>query len=262
MTTPDDPTFTPSPEPDGLPIKDAATFLLLREHDGGVQVFTIRRASTMVFAGGVVAFPGGGVDRGDYDVVPMSGPDFATWADRLGVEADRAGSIVTAAVRECFEETGVLLATASDGGDAAGALAAAGIDEAAAADWRRRLDAHEVPLSEFLSAASLVADPTRLKELSRWITPPGNPRRYDTFFFAVAISEDEGPDGSSAEFDASGWAYPQDVLDAWERDEVTLLPPTIVHLRQLVEAGSVEAFMQRPAEMAPIRNDLRPQFGM
>lgn len=262
MTTPDDPTITPSPEPGGLPIKDAATFLLLREHDGGVQVFTIRRASTMVFAGGVVAFPGGGVDRGDYDTVPMAGPDFHSWAARLGVEPARAGSIVTAAVRECFEETGVLLAAAADGGDAAAALLAAGIDDSSAAQWRRRLDKHEVPLSSFLETAGLIADTTRLKELSRWITPPGNPRRYDTFFFAVPIADGEGPDGSSAEFDASGWAYPQDVLAAWERDEVTLLPPTIVHLRQLVEAGSIEAFMQRPAEMAPIRNDLRPEFGV
>ena len=260
MTTSDNSTPHITIGEDGTPIKDAATFLQLREHDGKLQVFAIRRASTMVFAGGVMAFPGGGVDDVDFVAIPDSGPSVDEWSARLGVSPERAGAIRTAAVRECFEETGVLLAHSPDNGSVAQQLRDLALGPEQIRQWRQRLDTHQESLTAFLSKSGLVADSSRLKELSRWITPPGNPRRYDTFFFAIAIADDEGPDGSSAEFDAAGWFEPQEILDQWKKHEIMLLPPTIVSLQSLVDAGSIDNFMAQPSQMDPIRNDLREQF--
>lgn len=242
---------------DGTPIKDAATIMLLRDHGGALEVFAIRRAATMVFAGGAVAFPGGGVDIGDFAPIADTGPTATQWAARLGVCAQRAGALRTAAVRECFEETGVLLAVPAPHRVPAQSSGDVPLGPQQRARWRRRLDTHEQPLTAFLTAAGVHADSSRLKEVSRWITPPGNPRRYDTFFFAVAVADHDIPDGSSAEFDACGWARPQTLVDAWKRQDVALLPPTAVTLQQLATAESVADFMARPSNMAPIRNDLR-----
>lgn len=236
-----------------VPIKDAATVLLLRDGDTGVEVFSIRRAASMVFAGGVIAFPGGGVDPSDYDAVPTSGPTPRDWSTRLGVESTRASAVVTAALRECFEETGMLLTSPShsmayDGGRAASPWT----------PWRARVEGHEISMAEMLHANDLIADTGRFVELSRWITPVGPPRRYDTFFFGVELSaaDPHSPDGECAEFDEAAWSRPRDMLDAFSRSEVYLLPPTLAHFEELAGATSVSDFLDREATMTPVVNDL------
>ena len=232
---------------------DAATILLLRDTDLGVEVFSIRRAASMVFAGGMIAFPGGGVDPSDYDPLPSAGPDGAEWSTRLGVEEPRALAIVSAAIRECFEETGMLLTSPAhsisyDGGPAGSPWA----------PWRSRVDSHEISMAEMLRANALVADTGRLVELSRWITPVGPPRRYDTFFFGIELphGDPHEPDGHCGEFDDSGWSRPRDMLDASARAEVNLLPPTLAHFEELAAADSVAGFLAHRETMAPVNNDL------
>src|ERR1700710_646942 len=99
--------------------KVAASTILLRDGDGdgtgdrtgGVQAFLLRRRTQMAFAGGMVVFPGGGVDPRDAtDDVGWAGPPPSTWAERLGLGDASARAVVSAAIRETFEESGVLLA--------------------------------------------------------------------------------------------------------------------------------------------------------
>lgn len=238
---------------ESVPVKDAATFLLLRDADAGVEVFSIRRAASMVFAGGMIAFPGGGVDLSDHDTIPSAGPAPEAWSTRLGVESRRAEAIITAAVRECFEETGLLLTTpphsiSYDGGPW----------HSSWAPWRTRVDSHEISMATMLQDNALVADTGRLVELSRWITPVGPPRRYDTFFFGIDLPTSglHEPDGECGEFDDSGWSRPKDMLDAFAREEVYLLPPTLAHFEELSAAESVAGYLGRPAQMKPVVNDL------
>ena len=244
-------------DPASVPVTDAATILLLRDSEHGVEVFSIRRAASMVFAGGVIAFPGGGVDPSDYDRLPTAGPDGSEWSSRLGIEPARAQAIVSAAVRECFEETGMLLTSPAhsisyDGGP----------ERSPWAPWRSRVDSHEISMGEMLRANELVADTGRLVELSRWITPVGPPRRYDTFFFGIELSAEDPhePDGHCGEFDDSGWSRPKDMLDASARSEVHLLPPTLAHFEELAAAKSVRGYLSRVATMAPVNNDLPGQI--
>lgn len=244
----------PAPgEPATVPIKDAASVLLLRDTGSGPEVFSIRRAASMVFAGGVIAFPGGGVDRSDYEPIPATGPTPDEWAERLGIERSRAFAIVTAALRECFEETGMLLTSpphsmAYDGGHA----------ESPWTSWRAQVDSHAMSMAEMLRANSLVGDTGRFVELSRWITPVGPPRRYDTFFFGVELPAGypHEPDDECAEFDEVAWTRPQDMLDAFARSEVFLLPPTIAHFEALAGATSVADYLDGETTMAPVVNDL------
>lgn len=244
-------------DPASVPVTDAATILLLRDSEQGVEVFSIRRAASMVFAGGVIAFPGGGVDPSDYDPLPTTGPEGDEWSSRLEIDAARAQAIVSAAVRECFEETGMLLTSPAHSMSYDG-----GPDRSPWAPWRSRVDSHEISMGEMLRANALLADTGRLVELSRWITPVGPPRRYDTFFFGIELSSGDPhePDGHCGEFDDSGWSRPKDMLDASARLEVHLLPPTLAHFEELATAESVRGYLSRPTTMAPVNNDLPAQI--
>ena len=98
------------------PLKDAATVVLVRDSADGIEVFLQRRVKQMAFAGGMTVFPGGGVDPRDAEADPAwTGPDAAWWADRFATDVATAQALVCAAVRETFEECGVLLATRTDG---------------------------------------------------------------------------------------------------------------------------------------------------
>ena len=91
--------------------RDAATVVLLRRGGDGPEVYLLRRQASMEFAGGMCVFPGGSVDPRDFDhTVAWGGPSPAEWASRLGVDEAKARALVCAAVRETFEESGVLLA--------------------------------------------------------------------------------------------------------------------------------------------------------
>src|SRR4051794_34222475 len=155
----------------------AATVMLLKDTDGGPVVHMLRRRASMAFAGGAYAYPGGGVDpRDDDHHVHWAGPTRAWWADRLGVAETEAQAIVCAAVRETYEEAGVLLAgpdRGSVGGDTTGP------------DWgaaRAALVAGDLSFGEFLEPRALVLRSALRGAGPRWIPPEFESRRYDTWF--------------------------------------------------------------------------------
>jgi 8-oxo-dGTP pyrophosphatase MutT (NUDIX family) len=165
--------FADSRTPPAVP-RRAATVVLLRPADSGFEVYALRRADSMAFAPGMYAFPGGSVDPGDAaDEVAWSGPPPEVWASRLGLDAPAARAVVCAAVRELFEESGVLLAGPASAGDRST------VDFSAAA-WeqaRLALVAREVGLAELLDRHGLALRSELLTGWTRWLTPAFEPRR-------------------------------------------------------------------------------------
>ncbi|MCE7009358.1 NUDIX hydrolase [Kibdelosporangium philippinense] len=219
------------PDPPVTP-KDAATVVLLRDTSAGIEAFLLRRVVGMAFAGGMSVFPGGGVDRRDAAVdIAWAGPPASWWAAQFACPEPLARSLVCAAVRETFEESGVLLAgpsadsVVSDTGPYAGA--------------RKSLVEREFSFAEFLADTGLVLRADLLRPWANWVTPAEEPRRYDTKFFIAALPEGQRADGSTSEADHAEWRRPADAIDLWKAGQRGLLPPTWMTLTELGEKPTV-----------------------
>ena len=213
----------PLPEVIATP-RDAATVALVRDGASGLEVFLLRRVPEMAFAAGMTVFPGGGVDGADDTDLRWGGPGAAGWAEKYAPSPVAARMLVVAAVRETFEECGVLLATAADGRTPARELVA---------DDRAALVAKEQSFGTFMHRRGLALRSDWLAPLAHWITPPISERRYSTHFFLAALPDGQEADGSTSEASTSAWARPADALDAWSRGVHSLLPPTWARLREL-----------------------------
>lgn len=210
-----DGTLTPA-EP-----RNAATVVLLRPSDQGPSVYLLRRRTSMPFAGGMCVFPGGGVDPRDFDAsVAWEGPSPADWAARLGTDEETALALVCAAVRETFEESGVLLAGASHDTVVA---------DTTGDDWeadRVALEARELAFTEFLSRRGLVLRSDLLGVWSGWLTPVFEPRRYRTWFFVASMPEGQRTRDVSTESSSVTWMSAMGAVGAVEASEMLMLPPT------------------------------------
>ncbi|MFD4538379.1 NUDIX hydrolase [Streptomyces bauhiniae] len=227
----------------------AATVLLLKDTPAGPAVHMLRRRASMAFAGGAYAYPGGGVDpRDDDHHVRWAGPTRAWWASRLGVDEPGAQAIVCAAVRETYEEAGVLLAGA--GPDTV-------VGDTSGDDWeadRLSLVAHELSFAEFLDRRGLVLRSDLLGAWTRWITPEFESRRYDTWFFVAALPEGQRTRDLSTEADRTVWTRPAEAAAGYDRGELLMMPPTIATLRQLLPYGTAaEALAAAPdRDLTPV----------
>ena len=205
--------------------RDAATVVLLRPGASGPDVYLLRRQTSMAFAGGMCVFPGGGVDPRDFDDELedrglWAGPSPAEWASRLGCDEPRARALVCAAVRETFEESGVLLA-----GTDAGSVVA----DTTGDDWeadRAALESREVSLTAFLEKRSLVLRTDLLGAWSGWLTPAFEPRRYSTWFFVARLPEGQVARDVSSESSSVMWAGALDAVSLVDQEEILMLPPT------------------------------------
>ncbi|MCK1820485.1 NUDIX hydrolase [Streptomyces sp. XM83C] len=228
----------------------AATVMLLRDTDAGPAVHMLRRRASMAFAGGAYAYPGGGVDpRDDDHLVRWAGPTRAWWAKRLGVDDEtQAQAIVCAAVRETYEEAGVLLA---------GPTPDTVVGDTTGEDWeadRAALVARETSFADFLDRRGLVLRSDLLGAWARWITPEFEPRRYDTWFFVAALPAGQRTRNASGEADRTVWTRPQDAADGYDKGELLMMPPTIATLRQLTPyATAAEALAAAPGrDLTPV----------
>ena len=215
--------------------RDAATVMLLRPAaaGSGVEVLMLRRVAAMKFAPGAYVFPGGSVDPADYEApVGWHGPDPAEFGARLGASAEMARALVCAAVRETFEEAGVLLAGAPGGGPVA---------DPSGPSWeaeRAALVAGDVTLAELLSRRGLVLRADLLVPWARWITPEGEPRRFDARFFAAALPAGQVATGHAAESDRIEWLRPADAIESARAGQISLLPPTATTLHDFAVADA------------------------
>ncbi|OIJ69686.1 NUDIX hydrolase [Streptomyces mangrovisoli] len=227
----------------------AATVMLLKDTTAGPAVHMLRRRASMAFAGGAYAYPGGGVDpRDDDHQVRWAGPTRAWWAKRLGVDETGAQAIVCAAVRETYEEAGVLLA-----GESADSV----VGDTTGEDWeadRAALVARELSFAGFLERRGLVLRSDLLGAWTRWITPEFEARRYDTFFFVAALPEGQRTRNASTEADRTVWIRPGQAAGGYDSGELTMMPPTIATLRQLLPyATAAEALDAAPArDLTPV----------
>ena len=202
----------------------------------GLEVYMLRRQSSMAFAPGAFVFPGGSVDARDAEIeVGWAGPDAREWGEMIDAPPGLARALVCAAVRETFEECGVLLA-----GPTADTVVAGTCGE----DWeadRAALLARSVSLAGLLRRRGLVLRSDLLRPWARWITPVTEERRYDTRFFAAALPAGQRARDVSGEADDAAWVGPGDALAAARRKEIFLLPPTAVTLGELGACGHLPA---------------------
>ncbi|MCR8694749.1 NUDIX domain-containing protein [Rhodococcus pyridinivorans] len=232
-------------DPTAVPIRDASTVMLVRDSARGIEVFLQRRVVGMDFAGGMTVFPGGGVDPSDTDAeVRWTGPEVTWWAERFGIGEAQARALVLAAVRETFEECGVLLAGPTEDSVVA--------DTSDYAEARRLLEARELSFGDFLEKEQLVLRADLLRPQANWITPLGERRRYDTRFFVAAVPEGQRADGNTSETDLVQWQTAEEALADWRSGRCILLPPTWSQLSILSGFATVADLMATDPVIEPI----------
>ncbi|MDP9240716.1 MAG: NUDIX hydrolase [Actinomycetota bacterium] len=238
--------------------RDAATVVLLRDGSRGPEAYLLRRVTGMAFAAGMTVFPGGSVDPADAVVeTPWAGPPPAAWAARLGTSEALAGALVCAAVRETFEEAGVLLASPT---------ADPGFADTGGPEWeadRVALEGRSANLTELLVRRGLVLRADYLRAWAHWITPEAEPRRFDTRFFVAALPEQQSTRDVGGEADRVHWMRPTDAVEAFHRGELPMMPPTALTLAEMSPYPSVADILAAAAEriITPIRPRLVPGDG-
>ena len=223
----------------------AASVLLLRDGDQGLEVLMLRRAERDGdLRSGAVVFPGGVVDRVDRAAQRWCiGPDDASFSQRLGV-TEGGMDYAVAALRECFEEVGLLLAC-----DAAGAAFDVMRHESALHEWRAGLHRGDRSIAELCTTFGLRLDVRGLAYYSHWLTPPGMPKRFDTRFFCALAPEGQTAVADQAEAEELMWLRPAAALapDA----ALKLLPVT---RRTLQDLGRFKSAAEAHAEAAARRD--------
>lgn len=215
--------------------RDAATVLLLRPGSAsGPEVYLLRRQLTMGFAAGMAVFPGGGVDVRDAELPDScwAGPSAGEWARRLGVEESRARALVAAAVRETFEECGVLLA---------GTSADAVVDDVSGSEWeadRVALESRALSLTELLTRRGLVLRTDLLAPWAAWTTPVFEPKRFATWFFVARLPEGQLTRDVSSESSSVLWLGVADAVAQVEAGELAMMPPTYLNCLEVASIGS------------------------
>jgi 8-oxo-dGTP pyrophosphatase MutT (NUDIX family) len=228
--------------------RDAATVMLLRpaEDGSGLEVYMLRRKSSMAFAPGAFVFPGGSVDARDADErVAWAGPDPGEWGRIFDAPPELACALVCAAVRETFEESGVLLA---------GPSADSVVADTTGEDWeadRLALIDRSLSLAEMLARRGLVLRSDLLRPWSRWITPVIEERRFDARFFAAALPPQQRTRDVGGEAAEVAWVRPGDAIAMGRRKEIVLWPPTAVTLSELAACQDVPTALT-PRQVRPL----------
>ena len=218
--------------------QEAATVVLLREDlsPKGIQVYMMRRRGNLRFAPDHSVFPGGKLEPDDRSPEVLSrcaGISPREAASLLSTHhTDHAGlGYWVAAIRELFEETGILLCTP-------------GLSAERRAQARAALHTHTLRWREFLQRDNLTCEVSALRYLARWITPSSEPLRYDTRFFVARLPAGQDPcreiPGTEGETVAAEWMAPREALARWQRREMIMPPPTVTTLRYLTQFATLE----------------------
>jgi glyoxylase-like metal-dependent hydrolase (beta-lactamase superfamily II)/8-oxo-dGTP pyrophosphatase MutT (NUDIX family) len=221
--------------------RPAATLILLRPGAAGIETLMLQRTQSAAFLGGAYVFPGGSLDKTDDDSSRVIGLTEAAANARLAIPGG-AMAYYVAAVRECFEEAGVLLACNKH-------------NQMVSAERAAQLARHrDAPFLEFLRAEDLYIPAGALAYYGHWITAPGSARRFDTrFFVAVAPHGQEGTHDAN-ETVHSLWTTPQEALERAERKEIDLVFATRHTLRDLGRFAEPEAAWAHANAMEVLAN--------
>jgi 8-oxo-dGTP pyrophosphatase MutT (NUDIX family) len=218
--------------------RDAATVVLMRAGVAGPDLYLLRRQTSMAFAGGMCVFPGGGVDPRDFDsAVGWAGPSAAAWAEQLLTSEELGRALVSAAVRETFEESGVLLA---------GPSPSEVVADTTGDDWeadRRALEAKELSFTSFLERRGLVLRSDLLGAWGAWCTPEFEPRRFRTWFFVAALPPGQRTRDVSSESSSVTWMSALGACDAVDAQEIGMMPPTYVTCLEVGQYADPDAVL-------------------
>jgi 8-oxo-dGTP pyrophosphatase MutT (NUDIX family) len=201
----------------------AATILLVRDTSSGLEVFMVKRHHQIDFATGALVFPGGKTAAGDGD------PGLAAWTDAVDTFPSRLRAPVATAIREAFEETGILLAR-----DIATGELVTGERLDALAPYRARLEKGEIGLCDFAGGENLRLAFDRLVHFAHWITPRHMPKRFDTHFFIARAPEGQIGSHDGRESVDSVWISPKDAISDSTRWKVIF--PTRLNLMKLAQS--------------------------
>ncbi len=234
---------------DGPAARDAATVLVVRDGPRGPEVFMVKRAAAVRFMGGAYVFPGGRVDAEDAAPDVPCDLDAAACAARLAAdEPAKARALHVAALRECVEESGIVLA-AGEVRDGAGARLRAALEGGA-----------RPSLASLLAREGLTLACSALMPWSRWVTPRQETKRFDARFFLARAPESAASavhDGG--ETVASEWLRPADAVARALAGEIVLAPPTWRTLAEIASATSVASLLtEQRAPVLPLEPVVRP----
>jgi endoribonuclease LACTB2 len=192
--------------------KDAAAVILIRQNTDphNPEVFWVKRSDKLAFLGGFHAFPGGQIDDDDASVDVRNAPNSETAA------------MISGAARELFEELGVL---AARGGDT--------LTKGQRSSLLDDLESGRMSWPALLDHYNLYLDANDFTYVGRWVTPPFNARRFDTWFFLVSCPPKQEPNVIAGELASGEWLTASDAYSRWLRDEVVAVPPTLHALRTL-----------------------------
>jgi glyoxylase-like metal-dependent hydrolase (beta-lactamase superfamily II)/8-oxo-dGTP pyrophosphatase MutT (NUDIX family) len=229
--------------------RPAATLILLRDGEAGPEIFMLKRSPTAAFVANAYVFPGGGLDAADHKALDRVRGLSETEANRrLGVEAGGLAYWV-AAVRECFEEAGILIAVDDSGApvdpERAGALAI----------HRNAVNAGTLAFGELLERERLAIPAERIAYFSHWITAPGRPRRFTARFFVARAPLGQHGSHDDGETVASEWVRPQMALERCAKGEIELIHPTRISLTELAPFGQAEKAFEFAASRVDIEAD-------
>jgi 8-oxo-dGTP pyrophosphatase MutT (NUDIX family) len=228
------------PPDDAAPTRPAATVVLLRDSPAGPEILLLKRLRSAGFVPGAYVFPGGRVDAEDaapelVDLMPAMprGPDAAYWL---------------AAIREAFEETGVLLARTRTGAPLEAGTAPA------LTRWRESLLAGSAKLLDVLTDLDAGPDVSGMVYCSHWITPVAEPKRYDTRFFLAALPEGGAVAHDEREMSDAVWVTAAEALDRFRTGQLPMVFPTVKTIQRLEHYDSVGAALAafRSADVPPI----------
>ncbi len=207
-------------DPDAVPVRHAATVMVLddRGPDDDLHVLMVHRTAKVVFAPDMWVFPGGRVDPDDHL------DDFDTLCRGLSdheastiLDVERGGlAWWVAAARETLEEAGILLAALDPEGR-----------RRTVAELRQLVRTDENLFPDLLLERGITLDVSPIEEVARFITPVGSPRRFDARFFVARAPEDQDVSHDDGEIVNHSWIRPQDALDRWRADEMTMMSPTV-----------------------------------
>jgi len=228
-------------------VRDAATVVLLRDGAGGsggagIEAWLLTRVTQMAFAAGMTVFPGGRVDDADADL-PFAGTSALEVAARFGCAEPLARALLGAAVRETFEETGVLLTVP-------------GADLAA---LRADVEDGRLAFGELLREHGLSVDADGLRPWARWVTPAGETRRYDTRFFVGALPVGAQAQDVTSESSSAAWVGVGEALEQAQRGDRMMLPPTVATLVSLAAYPAVADVLAAAGQRSldPVRPQVR-----
>lgn len=223
-------------QPAKTPVKTvpAATILLVRDGDAGLEVFMVKRHHKIDFMSGALVFPGGKLAPGDSD------PRIRALTDGSDKLDDTELSMAACAIREAFEESGILLAR-----KASSQTLLNGEEIETLMEFREPLNSEKLALADFLQAHDLRLAADRLVRFAHWVTPEMVPKRFDTLFFIAAAPEGQLGAHDGYESVDSTWVTPQGAISEPERWSVVF--PTRMNLLKLDQSKSVDAALKAAA---------------